>query len=66
MEDTSYLRFRWKPPLFTGGSVFSYQITHETDEDYVPIVDFPFPKYERNVILDRLEDEYIHYEGMFF
>eukprot|EP00111_Clytia_hemisphaerica_P023500 TCONS_00069235-protein len=64
LDDTSYLRLRWKPPLFTGGSVFSYQIVHETDEAIETLVNFPFPVYERNVILNRQDDEYIHYEGI--
>ena len=62
--DASYLRLRWKVPVYTGDSIYSYQIVHVTEEAYKPYVEFPFPKIKQNLILDRQDEEYIYFEGI--
>ena len=62
--DAPYLRLRWKPPLYTGDSVFSYGIVHFTKEHKTPFLPFPFPVMRETLILDRSDDEFIHYEGV--
>ena len=63
-SDYIYLRLRWKAPVYTGDSIYSYQLVHITEETSSPHSYFLFLKFTQNLILDREDDEYIHFEAI--
>ena len=64
----AYWRVKWKPPLYTGDSVYSYEIEHwnegVTSDGLNWKNEVEFQHMIRNPTDDEDEDGFIHYEGI--
>jgi len=64
-QSSAYLRLKWKPPLYTGGSVYSFKVTSQRED-----VQHILPKESLYLIRNTMkgnnddDDEFIHFEGI--